>query len=323
MRRLKVVYLPHPTPLPGRQEENLIDAISEGNDVTIYDRDGGTPGSMEGREVVVDMGGHSTTEFIDEAVAAGVKYVQLQTTGLDHVLIDHLKATGMIVANCPGYLSSVSLAESAMMFILMLAHRFSEARLHFDQRRMNEAFGFNLEGRALGVLGLGASGKELAKRARAFAMRIMAIDVRPIEPRVRDEIGLDFVGTPDDLDQLVSECDFLSLHVPLHGPTRHIIDRHRIDMMKPTACLINVARGALVDEKALYGALMEGRIGGAGLDVFAQEPADPTRPVYGLPNVLVMPHCAASTIDMARNRARFAAENLARFARGLDPESLV
>ena len=323
MRRLKVIYLPHPTSLPGRQEANLIDAISEKNQVTICDRDRPASTSMEGNEVVVDMGGHASVEFIDKAAAAGVKYFQLQTTGLDHVHVDHMKAKGIVVAHCPGYLSSVCLAESAMMFILMLAHQFSQARLHFDQRRFHQIFGFNLEERTLGVLGFGASGRELARRARGFGMRLMVIDVRSIEPRILTELRPDFVGTPDNLDRLVSESDFLSLHVPLQNQTRHIIDKRLIGMMKPTACLINVARGALVDEEALYTALMEERIGGAGLDVFAQEPPDPMRAVYQLPNVLVMPHTAASTTNTAANRTRFAAENLSRFARGLDPKSMV
>jgi D-3-phosphoglycerate dehydrogenase len=111
-------------------------------------------------------------------------------------------------------------------------------------------------------------------------------------------------------------CDFISVHLHLTAKTRHIIDERRIELMKPTACIINVARGDLIDEEALHQALMEGRIGGAGLDAFAQEPPDITLPVYQLPNVCVTPHTAGSTDGTSRKRALFAAENLDRYARG-------
>ncbi|NQU11518.1 glycerate dehydrogenase, partial [bacterium] len=110
-----------------------------------------------------------------------------------------------------------------------------------------------------------------------------------------------------------------SLHLHLTPETRHIIDARRIGLMKPSACLINVARGALVDEAALHEALLQGRLGGAGLDVFAKEPPDPTLPVYRLPNVVVTPHVSGGTDGTARKRAAAAAENVDRIARGLEP----
>ena len=147
-----------------------------------------------------------------------------------------------------------------------------------------------MEGRTLGIIGFGVSGQELARRAKAFRMRIMGIDVRPIEQEILDEIQLDFLGGADDTDRVIAESDFLSVHLHLTQKTRHIIDARRIGLMKPTAYLINVARGGLVDESALYEALMEGRIGGAGLDAFAQEPPEHSLPVYQLLDVCVTPH---------------------------------
>ena len=127
------------------------------------------------------------------------------------------------------------------------------------------------------------------------------------------------MGGPEHLDQVISESDYLSLHLHLNTTTRHTIDGRRIGLMKPTACLINVARGALVEEAALHDALLAGRIGGAGIDVFEAEPPNPDLPVYALPNVIITPHTAGGTLETSVRRARCAAENVDRVAQGVDP----
>ena len=140
-----------------------------------------------------------------------------------------------------------------------------------------------------------------------------------IEPGILEELQPERLGGPDDLDGVVSEADYLSLHLHLTAATRHIIDVRRIGLMKPSACLINVARGALVDEEVLHEALLSGRLAGAGIDVFATEPPDPSLPVYRLPNVVVTPHISGGTDGTARARADAAAENVDRIAQGLEP----
>ena len=179
--------------------------------------------------------------------------------------------------------------------------------------------GYDLVGRILALVGFGASAQELARRAKPFGMIIKAIDVRPIEQEVLDEIQPDFLGTPDDLDQLCADCDYLSLHLHLNKQTEKIIDARRIALMKPTACLINIARGGLVDQDALFEALLDKKIGGAGLDVFAKEPVDPSLPVLALPNVVALPHTAGGTDGTAQNRAVCAATNCDRIAESLEP----
>lgn len=317
MARINVLHMPHPS-----QDVNetfgveLVAALAARREFTTFDRSKPAAPQFEGIDVVVDMGGEMSGDLVDLAAGAGVKYVQAQTNGLDHVEVDRILAAGMLLAHCPGYLSSVALAESAMMFIVMLAHRYGEGRLNFSEGKLYMPMGMELAGRTLGIIGFGASGYELARRAKAFDMRICAIDVRPIDQALLDEIQPDFLGGADDTDRVISECDFLSVHLHLTPETHHIIDARRIALMNPTACLINIARGALVDEAALYEALIENRIGGAGLDAFAEEPPDPTRLVYQLPNVAVMPHLAGSTDGTARKRAEFAADNVDRFERG-------
>ena len=138
------------------------------------------------------------------------------------------------------------------MFILMHAHRYGEARRNFDAGRLYKPTGVELEGLTLGLIGFGASAQDLARRAKPFGLRILAIDIRPIEEEILAEIQPEFLGGPEDVDRVVAESDYLSLHLHLTPETRHTIDARRIGLMKETACLINVARGALVDEDALY-----------------------------------------------------------------------
>jgi|TARA_B100000959_G_scaffold266681_1_gene309350 phosphoglycerate dehydrogenase-like enzyme len=317
MRQLNVMYLPHP--LDEVNEAwggDLLAAIGDHHDIRVFDRDLPAEPQFEDAEAIVDVGGNIRAEWVDVAKNAGVKFLQVQTNGLDHVEVDKIRDSGMMLAHCPGELSSVALAEGAMMFILMLAHRHGDAQRNFAAGKVFFPMGLELVDRKLGIVGFGASGQELARRAKAFGMQIMAVDVRPIEPEVLDEIQPDILTGSDALDRLIGESDFISVHLHLTEKTRHIIDERRIKLIKPSACIINVARGELIDEEALYRALLDGRIGGAGLDAFAQEPPDPTRPVYQLPNVCVTPHTVGSTDGTSRKRALFAAENLDRYARG-------
>lgn len=316
---LKVLYLPHPAEeINVEWGENLVTTLRDRFDLRVFDRDQDLADQFKGREAIVDLGGNISGKLVDVAANAGVKFIQAQTNGLDHVEVDKILKSGMMLAHCPGNLSSVALAESAMMFVLMLSRRYGEGVQNFFKGKCYFPQGMELEGRSLGIVGFGASGQDLARRAKPFGMRILAIDIRAIEQEVLDEIQPDFLGNSNDLDHVVAESDFLSVHLHLTAKTRHILDARRIGLMKSTACLVNVARGELVDEEALYQALLEKRIAGAGLDVFADEPPETNRPVYQLPNVCVSPHVAGGTDGTSRKRATFAADNLARFARGED-----
>ncbi len=296
----------------------MVATVGQAHDLTIYDDGQALAAQFKGVEVVLDSGGSVGTHAMMDA-AADCRLWQIVGTGLDHVDLGYIQSKGMMAANCPGTSSGVALAECALMMILMLARRFHEANATFRARGFGQPMGRTLTGATLGIIGFGASGQELARRAKPFGMRIMGIDVRPIEPEIVSEIRPAFLGTPADMDGVIIESDFLSLHLHLNDQTRHILDARRLGLMKPSACLINVARGALADEAALYAALMEGRLGGAGLDVFSDEPPDPSRPVYQLRNVVVLPHVAGLTDGTIRNRVAMAAENVNRIAQGLAP----
>lgn len=319
MRRLKTILLNHPqVDVNVDWGEDLKTALTHKHDVHIFDRDQPAAPQFKGMEVIVDLGGNITSEWVEMAAKGGVKFIQAQTNGLDHVEVKKILESGIMLAHCPGSLSEVSLAEGAMMFILMLAHRYIEGVDNFRVGKFFFPRGMEVEGRSLGIVGFGHSGQQLARRAKSFGMRISGIDVRQIAEDELDDIQPDFMGGPDHLDKVISESDFLSVHMHLTNETKHIIDARRINLMKPTACIINVARGELIDEDALYAALLEKRIGGAGLDAFANEPTDSTLPVYKLPNVIVQPHSVAATDGTSLKRSRFAVENLDRYALGED-----
>ena len=314
MGKLKVSYLPHPIISVEERHQYLPEILLKEFDTEIFDRSKDALSQLTGREVIVDLGGNIEPELVDVAAKAGIKYIQVQTNGLDHVEVERIIEKGMILAHCPGHLSSVSLAEGAMMFILMLAHDYGNATNQFYAGTVFSANGLEVEGRTLTIVGFGASGQQLARRAKAFGMKINAIDVRPIEQEILDEIQPDFLGGPEDLDGAIEDCDFLSVHLHLTEETKHIINKRRIGLLKPTSYVINVARGGLIDEDALYDALRDKKIAGAGLDAFAKEPPEFDLPVYKLPNVIVQPHTVAGTDGTMRKRADFAVKNLKRYS---------
>lgn len=314
MQRLNVILLPVPG-LFSPWCDDVISAIGDRHSIKVFDPAKPLSPQFKGMDVVVDQGGSvGTREMMDAATEA--RLWQILGTGFDHFDLPYVKSKDIPVANTPGQFSSVALAETAMMFILMLSRRLREAEANFENNRFYQPLGNELEDRKLGIIGFGASGQDLARRAKAFGMRILAIDVRPIEPIVVEQIRPDFLGTPSDMDHVVAESDFLSLHLHLNAETRHIIDTRRLALMKKSACLINVARGALADEDALYRALESGTIGGAGIDVYGKEPPDPSLPVYRLPNVIATPHIAGVTDGTSRKRAACCAENIDRLADG-------
>ena len=320
-KKLNVLFLPHPL---GRSMfkpwgEDVVAAIGDSHNLRILDYRQPLAPQFEGVEVVIDQGGSAGTREMADIAEGNVRLWQILGTGIDHFELDYWRAKKIPVANTPGPFSAVALGECAMMFILMLARQYPVTQTNLKAGEMYVPMGMELEGMKLGIVGFGASGKELARRALSFGMRITAIDIRDVGADEVREFGVEFVGKPGELDKVLAESDIVSLHLHLNDETRHTIDARRLRLMKPSAFLINVARGALVDEAALEAALVEGQIGGAGLDVFSQEPPDVTSPIFGLPNVIATPHISGTTNGTSRRRAQAAAENVGRIAAGLEP----
>jgi phosphoglycerate dehydrogenase-like enzyme len=317
---LRVLFLP-----PGEDQvvpwfADVVQAVeSFHHTIQVFDQQSGIKEQFEDTDAVIDFGGKLGTHEMADAAAGRVRLWQILGTGFDHFDISYWKKKRIPVANCPGFLSAPPLGDCALMFLLMLARRWHETQQNVQERVLYNPVCQELEGLRLGLIGFGASAREFAKKVQPFKMRVSAIDVLDISPEDREEFALEFVGKPADIDRVVAESDCISLHLHLNRETHHVMDARRIAMMKPNAWLINVARGALVDEKALCDALTAGRIGGAGLDVFESEPVDPNHALLKLPNVVATPHVAGITNGTSRRRAHFAAANIDRLARGLEP----
>jgi glyoxylate reductase len=178
--------------------------------------------------------------------------------------------------------------------------------------------GSDIHGKTLGIVGLGRIGVAITKRAKGFDMKVMYYDpVRRID--LEKEYGITYVP----LNDLLTQADFISIHVPLTNETVHLIGKQQFNIMKKTAYLINTSRGPVVDEKALYEALKAKKIAGAGLDVFEKEPIDPTNPLIDLDNIIMMPHIASASIDTRMAMAMMAATNIVAVLEGREPPNAV
>src|SRR5579862_1522161 len=316
---LRVLFLP-PGPTQMKPWFNVVvNAVDSHHHLQVFDNKRELKAQFEHVEAVIDFGGKLGTREMADVAAGTVRLWQILGPGFDHFDLSYWKSKRIPVANCPGYLSAPPLGDCALMFLLMLARQWCQSQNELREGRLYNPVCLELEGLRLGLIGFGASAREFALKVRPFQMRVSAIDVRTISREEQEECALEYVGTPADMDRIIAESDCLSLHLHLNSETHHTMDARRIGLMKSTAFLINVARGALVDETALLAALRENRIGGAGLDVFASEPLAADSPFLKLPNVVATPHIAGITDGTSRRRAQFAAANIDRVAKGLDP----
>jgi len=240
-------------------------------------------------------------------------------TGVGYDAIDVPAATEHGVAVCitPGA-NNRAVADFAFALLLAIARRLLENLTVVPQGGWKRYQGKDLPGSTLGIVGLGSIGKEVAKRARGFDMRVLAYDVFKDE-----EFAARHQVTYVPLEQLLRESDFVTLHCFLDETTRHLMNAERLALMKPTAYLINTARGPIVDEEALFQALKEKRIAGAALDVFDQEPLPANSPLRTLDNVYLSPHAAGQTDGAMRAMGTMAADNVIAVLKGEKPLGLV
>jgi len=231
-----------------------------------------------------------------------LKVIARYGVGVDGVDLQTAKERNIVVTNTPGA-NSVSVAELTLALILAMARQIPQGVAATRQGQFPRLTGLALEGKTMGILGLGSIGKQLARRLSSFDCRILAFDPYPDrEFASRHKVEL----APQD--RVLAEADFLSLQLPLLPETRGLVNQEFLAMMKPGAFLVNTARGELIDEDALLQALRSGHLRGAALDVFAQEPPDPDHPLLALPQVIATPHLGSQT-DGATNTMGWMAFN--------------
>jgi len=316
---MKILYLPQAGMLQPWYND-VCRPCADRHEVHLFDAKKPIDDQFKGVEVVIDQGGSvGTRELMAAAKRNGVKLWQVLGTGIDHVDLKYLNECGLTVANTPGQFSAIALAEHCMFLMLYLLKQYPVAQRNISNEIPYAPLVEELHGQTLGLVGLGASGQELARRAAAFGMRVLAIDTSPPTRDLLAELRTDYVGDASQLESLLRESDIVSLHVPLSPSTKHLINQRTLRCMKQNAILINVARGGIVDEDALWVALSEGWIRGAGLDVFSHEPVNPHHRLLTLENVVATPHIAGMTDGTSRRRGLAVVENLDRIAQGLPP----
>jgi len=288
----------------GRHDPQLKTELEATVGEVIYNPSGRPLTSSEVQELLSGCDGYiAGLDAIDRAAleaADRLRIIARYGVGVDRVDLEAAREKGIVVTNTPGA-NSTSVAELAIGLMLSLARMIPLANQETRTGKPPRMQGVSLEGKAVGLLGLGAIGKRVARRLQGFDCTVLAYDPA-VDTAVTQEVGAVLCSQ----EEVVAKSDFLSLHVPVLPETRGMVDAFFLAQMKPGAFLINTARGELIDEVALFEALKSGHLRGAALDAFAQEPPSEDNPLFSLPQVIATPHMGAHT-DGATNAMGWAA----------------
>lgn len=261
-------------------------------------------------EVAVNIRAYARfTEAVFRA-CPGLALISVWGTGVDNIDLDAAARHGVTVTNTPG-VNADAVAEHTLALMLALARRIPAMDRAVRAGEWPRGLLQQLHGKTLGVVGLGAIGRRVARLGRALGMRLLAWTFHP-DPGLAAELGVELVS----LEALLAEADVVSLHLSLTPESRGLLDREKLGLMRRGAFLINTARGALVEREALLEALGSGRLGGAGLDVFHDEPLPPEDPLLALDTVILTPHNAGMTPEVIEAGLQQAVENIENFLRG-------
>ncbi len=291
-----------------------IQKLLEAPDVEVVQKPGLSPSDL-----LAEIGEYdallvrSQTQVTAEVLAAAkkLKAVGRAGVGVDNININAATEAGIVVINAPDG-NTISTAEHSFAMLMALARNIPQAHKKLtDGTWDRKSFqGVELNDKTLGIIGMGRIGSEVAKRAKAFNMKVIGFDPFLTEERAK-KLGV-ISGTVEDI---IREADFITVHTPLTKETRHLISTDQFAKMKDGVRIINCARGGIIDEKALYEAILTGKVAGAALDVFEQEPPV-DNPLIGLPQVVVTPHLGASTVEAQENVAIDVSEELLKILRG-------
>jgi glyoxylate reductase len=255
--------------------------------------------------------------------APNLKIVSQLAVGFDNIDLQEATKRGIYVTNTPEVLTDTT-ADFSWTLLMAVARRVVEADKYVRSGKWKVGWhpdmmtGRDVHGATIGIVGAGRIGYAMAKRATGFDMKILYYDVIP-----RVDMERDFKAKRLELDAVLKESDFVSIHVPLMKETYHLMNEERFRLMKKTAYFVNNSRGPVVDEKALYKALKEGWIAGAGLDVFEQEPTPMDNPLLKFDNIVVAPHISSASFETRSKMSEIVADNLIAFFQGIKPPNLV
>lgn len=310
-----------------RLPQEALDRIMTRCEMTMYDGQGAMPRERLLAEIAGKAGAITllTDRVDDEFLAAAgprLKIVANYAVGFDNIDLQACTRHGVLACNTPGVLTETT-ADTAFVLMMAAARRVAEGDRFL--RAGPEwiwgplmMLGQDVHHAAVGIVGFGRIGQALARRARGFSMRVLYHDVNRPQAEVERELGAEY----RELEDLLRESDFVSLHVSLTPQTRHLINAERLALMKPTAVLVNTSRGPVIDEQALARALSQDQIFAAGLDVFEREPE--VHPgLLACDNVVLLPHLGSATVKTRLAMADLAADNLFAALEGRRPPTLL
>jgi glyoxylate reductase len=255
--------------------------------------------------------------------ANNLKIISQFAVGYDNIDINYAKKKGIIITNTPEVLTETT-ADTAWALLMAVARRIVEADKFVRDGKWEYGWGSklllgrNIHHKSLGIIGLGRIGAAVARRAKGFNMKIYYYN-RTRKEDLEKELNIEYL----EFEELLKECDFISVHTPLNNETFHLIGEKELKLMKKKSFLINTARGKIIDEQALIKALEQGWIMGAGLDVFQTEPINSDNKLLKLNNVVLAPHIGSGSVETREGMAKMVSENLIAFAKGLEPPNLV
>jgi glyoxylate reductase len=309
--------------ISNRLPEPALEALRAAGEVRVDGREAAIPQAdllalVAGADAILTLLHDRVDDELLEAAGPQLRCVANVAVGYDNVDLAAAARRGVVVTNTPGVLDDAT-ADLTMALLLAATRRLAEGDRLLRAGRpwtwgMHFMLGSDLRGKLLGIVGLGGIGRRVAERARAFGMRIAYHSRHPAPPQVEEELEAERMP----LDRLLAAADVVSLHCPLTPETRHLVGSAQLAAMKPTAVLLNAARGPVVDEAALARALARGEIAAAGLDVYEREPrVEPG--LLALENVVLSPHLGSATVETRTAMAELAARNAISVLRGQGP----
>ncbi len=301
---------------PSEPQLAMLDALPKETSLAVGDSPAAFERAAPDADVIFNWSGGRDLLRTVFAKTPKVRWIHSRSAGLDSLLFPELVESPVPLTNGTGVFSQ-SLGEFSLAAILYFAKDFRRMIRNQMAGRWEQFDVHEIAGQTVGIVGYGDIGRAVAKRVHAMGMRVLAVKRHGASAQNPDPL-VDRVYLPDQRSEMIAQCDYVVAAAPLTAETRSMIGHAEFAAMKPGSVIINVGRGPVIDEPAMLAALTEGRIKGAGLDVFTQEPLPDGHPFYKMENVLLSPHCADHTMDWLEQAMQFFLENFARYSKG-DP----
>lgn len=266
-------------------------------------------------DILVTWGWMDISPYFDNAPK--LRWIQALSAGVEKLVFPALVNSSVLLTSARG-IHGIPASEHVLAMMLSYTRGLHLTIRNQEKKIWQRVPNDEANEKTIGIVGLGSIGRNIAKKCKALNMRVVAI-----KQTMSEELFIDLLLGPEELDRLLAMSDFVVLAVPLTPATHHMINAERLQIMKKNAFLINIARGQVIDEAALLEALREGRIGGAGLDVFDNEPLPADHPLWSFDNVIITPHCAALSPYYLDRAVALIADNIARFLQGREMVNVI